>query len=276
MSVQSNGKKRFILDLRLVNEYLDNVSMKYEDMRTALMFLQKGGFMFKFDLKSGYHHVDICPEHVKYLGFSWKAEGIQSFYTFNHLPFGLSFAPYIFTKLIRPLVKKWRGEGKSIVVYLDDGLCFASTFSQALAMSEEVKTDILSFGFIPIVRESVWLPVSSIEWLGYEINLSLGTFHVPDRRILIIKQDIQKSSHKTTARTLAKLVGKIMSTNLVIGNVAKVMTKYFHVCIESRSTWEFAFIISSEARSELDFWYDNISTMIVGVIGARKECSKLV
>ena len=64
VSVQSNGKKRLILDLRLVNEYMDKVSVKYEDMRTALMFLRKGGYAFKFDLKSGYHHVDICPEHV--------------------------------------------------------------------------------------------------------------------------------------------------------------------------------------------------------------------
>lgn len=117
VSVQSSGKKRLILDLRQVNEYIEKVHVKFEDMRTALMFLQKGGYVFKFDLKSGYHHVDICQEHVKYLGFSWVNKGIQSFYRFKQLPFGLSSAPHIFTKLIRPLVKKWRGEGKSIVVY---------------------------------------------------------------------------------------------------------------------------------------------------------------
>ena len=26
-------------------------------------------YMFKFDLKAGYHHVDIHPEYHKYLGF---------------------------------------------------------------------------------------------------------------------------------------------------------------------------------------------------------------
>ena len=102
-------------------------------MRTALMFLRKGGYAFKFDLKSGYHHVDICPEHVTYLGFSWEDKGVPSFYMFKQLPFGLSSAPYIFTKIMRPLVKKWRGEGKSIVVYLDDGIGFAPTFSEALS-----------------------------------------------------------------------------------------------------------------------------------------------
>ena len=28
--------------------------------------------MFSFDLKSGYHHIDIFPEHRKFLAFSWK------------------------------------------------------------------------------------------------------------------------------------------------------------------------------------------------------------
>ena len=111
VSVPSNGKKRLILDLRLVNDHLEKVSVKYEDMRTAMFFLRKGGFMFKFDLKSGYHHVDICPAHRGFLGFAWVMQGSSLFFRFRQLPFGLSSAPFIFTKVIRPLVKKWRGIG---------------------------------------------------------------------------------------------------------------------------------------------------------------------
>lgn len=37
------------------------------------------------------------------------------------LPLGLKSAPYILTKITRPLLKKWRGEEKCIVLYLDDG-----------------------------------------------------------------------------------------------------------------------------------------------------------
>ena len=28
--------------------------------------------MFSYDLKSGYHHIDIFPERRKFLAFSWK------------------------------------------------------------------------------------------------------------------------------------------------------------------------------------------------------------
>ena len=34
--------------------------------------------MFSFDLKSGYHHIDIFPEQRKFLAFSWSfADGRQ-------------------------------------------------------------------------------------------------------------------------------------------------------------------------------------------------------
>ena len=42
---------------------------------------------------------------------------------FTVLPLGLASACYMFTKLVRPLVKYWRGRGLRIIVYLDDGLC---------------------------------------------------------------------------------------------------------------------------------------------------------
>ena len=31
--------------------------------------------MISFDLKSGYHHIDIHPNHQTFLGFAWKCSG---------------------------------------------------------------------------------------------------------------------------------------------------------------------------------------------------------
>ena len=39
------------------------------------------------------------------------------------MPFGLSSAPYVFTKMMRPLVRLWRSKSLKAVVYLDDGIC---------------------------------------------------------------------------------------------------------------------------------------------------------
>lgn len=284
VSVQSNGKKRLILDLRLVNHFIRKQSVKYEDMRTALYFLREGGFMFKFDLKSGYHHVEIHPSHRKFLGFSWKFNGKLSYFTFNCLPFGLSSAPFIFTKVVRPLVKKWRSEGKNIVVFLDDGLGFADTKSEAKLASDSVRSDLIAAGFVPNVQKSVWTPTVSLEWLGYDILLQSGLFRVPERRIQGIYQGIHEilesksklGDVRVKARTLASVAGKIVSTSLAVGSISKLMTKAMHICVESRYSWDSLVNLSDQALEELDFWLNNISTLNSAKVGPKPSASRIV
>ena len=62
------GKQRLILDLRYVNQHLRVSKFKYEDIPTACDFFSKGDWFFKFDYASGYHHVEIHPEHTTFLG----------------------------------------------------------------------------------------------------------------------------------------------------------------------------------------------------------------
>jgi hypothetical protein len=69
VSIQSNGKKRLILDLREVNVHLWKQSVKYDDLRLALLYLEKGFWMIKFDIHSAYHFIDIFMPHTEYLGF---------------------------------------------------------------------------------------------------------------------------------------------------------------------------------------------------------------
>ena len=70
VSVQPSGKNRLILDLRHVNLYVFKRKFRCEDISVAIQIFSKGFYLFKFDLKSGYHHVEIFPEHRKYLAFS--------------------------------------------------------------------------------------------------------------------------------------------------------------------------------------------------------------
>ena len=71
----SSGKLRLILDLRYVNKHLRVIKFKYEDIRTACDLFSRGDWFFKFDYKSGYHHIDIFPEHTKFLGCTWLFNG---------------------------------------------------------------------------------------------------------------------------------------------------------------------------------------------------------
>ena len=119
--VKNSVKKRLILDLRFVNKYLRIPKFKYEDISTARDIFALGDWFFKFDYKSGYHHVDILSNHQKFLGFSWTLAGERKWFAFTVLPFGLASAPYVFSKIQKALVKHWREQGIRIFTYLDDG-----------------------------------------------------------------------------------------------------------------------------------------------------------
>ena len=62
-------------------------------------------WLFSFDIKFGYHYIDIFPPDQESLGFSWSKDGVIRFYKFTVLPFGISTGPYIFTKVLRPLIR---------------------------------------------------------------------------------------------------------------------------------------------------------------------------
>ena len=65
----------------------------------------------------------------EFLGFSWSKDGVTRFYKFTVLPFGISTGPYIFAKVLRPLIHYWCFQAIRIVVYLDEGLGVCATFS---------------------------------------------------------------------------------------------------------------------------------------------------
>jgi len=190
VSIQKSGKKRLILDLRHVNQFLYKCRFRCEDLSIAKEIMNAGDFMFTFDLKSGYHHVEIFPEHRKYLSFAWTfSSGRTRFFQFSVLPFGPSSAPYLFTKLLKPLVTKWRSEAKSIVVYLDDGLGAAADKKKAKIASLQVHADLLKSGFLPNEAKCVWEPTQVITWLGTVLNTSTFEISATDKGITSLQED---------------------------------------------------------------------------------------
>ena len=217
----SSGKLRLILNLRYLNQFLHVVSFKYEDLRIAALMFEEDEFLIKFDLKSGYHHVDIYPEHQQYLGFRWDSNGNVNYYVFTVLPFGLATACHLFTKLIRPLVRHWRGRGLKAIVYLDDGIIAVKGEQKASDESSLVKHELEEAGFVVNQEKSHWIPTKSMEWLGFNIDLANGEFSVPAHKLEALRSLLHAVAEVPTvpARRLASVVGKIMSMSLALGPV---------------------------------------------------------
>lgn len=65
----------------------------------------KGKKQVILDYINRFYHINIFQTHQTYLGFSWVFNGTTNYFIFTVLPFGLSSAPFLFTNIVRPLVK---------------------------------------------------------------------------------------------------------------------------------------------------------------------------
>ena len=179
-------------------------------------------YLFTFDLKSGYHHVE---EHCKYLGFPWHGH----FYMFTVLPFGLSSACNMFTKLLRPLVRYWRARGRRILVYLDDDLYATAGRQRELEASHLVQATLNRAGFVVHPTKSVWEPIQRLTWLGVVIDLALGQIEVPREKVVALQRKLAQAQacqySPIPARQLASIVGRIIFMGLEIGSVSRFMTQ---------------------------------------------------
>ena len=69
VSVHSEGKPELILDLRHVISL--RAKFRNKDWKVYLQCFLRGGYMYKFDLKSGYRHIDISQPQRQFLGDQW-------------------------------------------------------------------------------------------------------------------------------------------------------------------------------------------------------------
>ena len=79
--------------------------------------------MTKVDLKDTYFMVPIHQEDRAFLKFIFQ----EKTYQFRCLPFGLACAPWVFTKILKPIAAQLRQLGTQLIVYIDDILILAGS-----------------------------------------------------------------------------------------------------------------------------------------------------
>ena len=247
-----------ILDLRHVNHFIYKDRIKFDDWKIMEQFVHKGDFFFKFDIKQGYHHVDIWEGHQKYLGFSWNLWGQDRYFLFTVLPFGITSGPFIFTKVMRVLIKHWRERGIQISCFLDDGLAVDKDQGKLKEQSLLVQTSLKGSGFLVNENKSHWAPTREITWLGVYINTEVAYFITENRisSLMYTLYQIISQLPYTTPRKIARLCGKLVSCQFVLGNIVQLKTRRLHHIIATRSGWDTFISIEGFPRAieELFFW----------------------
>lgn len=252
---KTGDKLRLVVNLRHINSFLPHRVFKYENLRrVGGDILQKGVWLFKVDLKSGYHHIQMHGSTHRFLGFQFN----NQFFEFKVLPFGLSLAPFIFTKVTKQLLKLWRSEGIRVMGYIDDFLFVADSLEEARALSIRIQIDLWLSGFVKSEKSELE-PKQLIEFLGYLINSRVGEYQVPEEKISAIIEFLSSISNKKTVcvRDLAKAAGLILSLSLAL-QPARMFTRSFYRLIGIRTNWFERVFWSEEARSDCMWWVNNL------------------
>ena len=174
-SFNISRKLGLVLDLCHVDSFIKQNKFWYEELTTLSEILSEGDHFTTFDLSSGYHHIQIDPEHQKLLGFEWAFEdGFKKYFQFCVLPFSLSSVCYISTKVLRPFTKRWRGISIKAIIYIDDSIAPSPNFELAKRASELIKDDLVSAGFVVNTKENDFNSKTKGNWLGTIIDYQLS------------------------------------------------------------------------------------------------------
>ena len=115
---KKDGSQCPVINLKPLN-YL--IQKQIEGAKLIKDLLQRNDWMISIDLKDAYLSVPIAQEHRQFLRFEWE----DHLFKFQCLPFGLTSASRVFTKLLKPVMSLLRQKGIRCIIFLDDLLIMA-------------------------------------------------------------------------------------------------------------------------------------------------------
>ena len=275
---ERNSKLRLVLDLRHVNKFIEPNKFKYENLKHVSELINEDDFLITFDLKSGYHHVPINSNFQTFLGFAWEFNNEMQFFVFKVLPFGLNIACFVFTKLMRQLVKKWRSMGIKCAMYIDDGIAGESSYSSLIRSRDAMLKDMHSAGLTVNFKKSSLDPEKQKTWLGFIIDTESMKFEVPMSKIQKVESFILEALNGEflTAREASRIAGSLISMALSIGPLAYLFTKQIYKFVESSFSWDKKRLLTFDVIQELEFWKNNLESIKTFRIKTKPEITKIV
>ena len=166
---------------------------------------------------------------------------MTKYFVFTVIPFGLTSGPKVCQIVFKPLIVRWRANGIGSIIFYDDGILAESSYEKCKKASDFVYTDLIKANVLPNPSKSQWEPVQKIEWLGFEWDMADGGVRVTESRIQKFRHRLTVLKNifpKVTARTVAKVVGSLISMHLVLGDQCMLRTRCLQAVINYKHYME--------------------------------------
>ena len=232
-----------------------------EHIPTILPLIKRNAYMTSIDLKDAYFSLPIVKRHRKYLRFTWQ----KTLYEFQCLCFGLSLAPFYFTKAMKPVFSQLRREGIHCTHYIDDSLYISPSERQLQKDTARARDLLQSLGFTINLEKSSFQPSKQITHLGFIIDSETYTVSLPKEKVHKIQLVCNNllNARYVTIRQFARGIGLLVSSFLAV-NYAKLHTRYLEIYkaeqLKRLHDFDKQIYLSRKIRSELEWWVENITT----------------
>ena len=208
---KADGSWRPVINLQALNTYVARSHFKMESIKTVKGLLQRGDWLVKLDLKDAYLTIPIHRAYRKYLRFRWQGH----LWEFKVLPFGLSSAPFVFTKIMKPVVAVLRKLGVKLILYLDDMLVIADGKKLAETQAQLALNLLASLGFLPNLKKSVLTPTQQITFLGFNLDSNKMIISLPSQKVTALKKQARELliQDHTSVRELSQILGSMVAAH---------------------------------------------------------------
>lgn len=255
---KSNNAKRLVIDLsRHVNNFIQPTPIKLDDLSYLSPWFTRDSYLMTFDLSSMYHHLQITPDHRKYLGFAVpQPSGVTEYYVFNVLPFGLNEAVSIMSRVCQPLKTLIRTYGFRFGLYIDDGILISSCKNHISSVFNLILLVFQSAGWSINWEKTSDSPSLSIQYLGLIIDTRAEKFFAPDSKIRNITDHITclRTNMSISAKNLANILGQIAFLYRACGNICKILTRSSQHSLGhyvNLNGWDSMIPVTTEMKNEL-------------------------
>lgn len=256
------GEYRMILNLKKLNESLPYHHFKMDTFESVLRLVKPGCYMASVDLQDAYYSVYIAEKDQVKLRF--EHNGVL--YQFRALPNGISFAPRLFTKIMKPIYASLRVRGTTISGYIDDSYLQGNTCADCQKSVNETVQLMSDVGFMINKKKSVLVPTRKLTFLGNDIDSEEMIVTLPETKVLSIVQecsDLLKKS-QSSIQSVARVLGLLVSCFSAV-EYGRLFYRQLEKCKtdalkNSKGDYSGSMFITDEMRYELSWWIQNLST----------------
>lgn len=213
--IQEKSKVRPMLDCTKINTLIQLNHFKMGGLLALREMIEPGDWMATIDLKDSYTLVPVYPNSRRYLPFRHRHE----IYQYKALPFGMSTAPRVFSKLMRYAIEPMRRQAMRILYFLDDIFVVAASPKR---VQEHVNTLVNhhSVGFHHQLENECFDTLEEAFIHGICVRFTKKfKINVPLEKMASLRQRAREALKGTHSRRwMASLLGKITSLTPAVGD----------------------------------------------------------